>query len=179
MNTRRGEFTAPNLKDDVKTISRRDDAKKFIQGVQAYLEADHHLRPKCEHRLGTDRWCSKADIFVEFKDVKLFVEVEGSQPHPDTNVTKYWYWIDQTKPKGKVVLIHVFGHEFYDNNYRSRTALCDFLAEKIRRQGVDFVYCPIPVDKHHPWSERWLISDLLDSTKKEINKLIQQETIKK
>lgn len=152
---------------------RRDDAKRFIQEIKIYLEKEHHLQPQCECLLGTDRWCSKADIFVEFKGMKLFVEVEGSQPHPDTNVTKYWYWIDQTKPKGKVVLIHIFGHEFYDNNYRSRTVLCDFLAKKIQEQGIDFVYRPIPVDRQHPWSEKWLISDLLDSAKNEIKEFLR------
>jgi len=152
---------------------RRDDAKRFIQRIKTYLETEYHLKPKCECLLGTNRWRSKADIFVELKGVKLFIEVEGSQPHPDTNVAKYWYWIDQTKPKGKVVLIHVFGHEFYDNNYRSRTLLCGFLARKIRKQGINFVYRPIPIDKHHPWSEKWLISDLLKLTRKEINRLIK------
>ena len=151
---------------------RRDGAKKFIREIKKYLESEYQLQPKCECLLGTDRWCSKADIFIEFKGIKLFIEVEESQPHPDTNVAKYWYWIDQTKPKGKVVLIHVFGHEFYDNNYRSRTVLCDFLAKKIRKQGINFVYRPIPLEKHHAWSEKWLIFDLLKLTKETINGIL-------
>src|SRR6185503_6087840 len=92
---------------------RRDDAKRFIRQIKEYLETKFGLEPKCECRLGDYRWCPKADLFVEFKGVKLFIEVEGCQPHPDTNVTKYWYWIEKTKVKGKIVLIHVFGHEFY------------------------------------------------------------------
>lgn len=159
--------------DTAKKKLRRYDAKKFIQQIKVYLEQEHHLQPQREYPLGVERWCSKSDIYVEFNGGKLFIEVEGSQPHPDTNVTKYWYWIEHTKNKGKIILIHVFGNEFYDNNYRSRTALCGFIAEKIKKQSIDFVYYPIPIKKHHSWSENWSISNLLELTKRRINVLLK------
>ncbi len=157
---------------NVKKKFRQSDARKFIRQISNYLEKEHGLPPQHEYPLGKDRWCSKSDIYVESKGRKLFIEVEGNQPHPDTNVTKYWYWIERTKKTEKVILIHVFGNKFYNNNYRSRTVLCSFIAQKIRKAGYNFFYYPVPVNKHHVWSKSWSILKLLELTKKQIKDIL-------
>lgn len=105
---------------------------------------------------------------IEFSKAKLFIEIEEGQPHPDTNVTKYWRWMEVENVKDKIILIQVFASEFYDNNYRSRTILCDFIAKKIKESNSNFLYIPIPKEKQHKYSRNWQISDLFDEVKKKI-----------
>ena len=72
---------------------------------------------------------SKIIISFPRRDIEIiggvfsrFLAVPASRL-PDTNVTKYWFWIEKMKIKEKIILIHVFGSEFYNNNYRSRVEL--------------------------------------------------------
>ena len=151
---------------------RKNNASKFIALIKDYLQDKLHLSPKTEYKLGNHAWSSKADIAIELGKNKFFVEVEEGQNHPDTNVTKYWSWIEKEKISNKVILIQIFGSDFYDNNYRSRTELCKFIADKIKETGFDFIYIPIPEERQHKYNENWQIFDLLDQTKRKIKEIV-------
>ena len=75
----------------------------------------------------------KADFSVELSsNTFLFVEVEETQTHPDTNVSKYWMFLEKNKGIN-IILIQIFGRGFTEtkNNYRSRLDLCNFIAGKM------------------------------------------------
>jgi len=150
-------------------------AKQFIRHIDKYIKNTLKLDSKCEYRLGEARWSHKADIEVEISKPKmqLFIEVDGEQPHPDTNVTKYWYWMNKNKISKKVVLIHIFGTAFYDSNYRSRSELCNFIANKMHHEFRNFVYISVPKSKHHRSDGKWKLSDLLLPTKRAIRNIVK------
>jgi len=156
---------------------KKTDAKRFIMQIQKYLANTLKIDSKTEYLLGTDRWSHKSDIFAEIKKPKmfLFVEVEGEQSHPDTNVTKYWYWMEKNKIDKKVTLVHVFGSIFYGNNYKSRSELCGFIARKIRNAHRNFVYIPIPKSKHYKDDGTWKLSGLIEQTKNVIKNITAEK----
>jgi hypothetical protein len=155
----------------MKSITRRNNASSFIKAIKDYVEGELGLKCKTEYRLGEDKWCSMADIAIEFSKAKLFIEIEEGQTHPDTNVTKYWNWMEKENIKDKIILIQVFGSKFYDNNYRSRAILCDFIARKIKESNPNFLYISIPKETQHKYSENWQISELFDEVKKKIGEV--------
>jgi len=156
---------------------KRSYAKQFIMRIQEYLINTLKLDPKTEYRLGAYKWSHKADIFVEIKKLKmfLFVEVEGEQSHPDTNVTKYWYWMEKKIIDNKVVLVHVFGPIFYNNNYKSRSELCDFIARKIKREHRNFIYFSIPKSKNYKVDKMPKQSAWLEQTKNVIRNITTEK----
>jgi len=99
---------------------------------------------KTEYSFSKKKWDFKSDFKVEInpKDF-LIVEIESSQPHPDTNVTKYWYILEKN-PDIKITLIQIFGRGFLEkskNDYRSRLELCGFMAKKMKREFKErFIY---------------------------------------
>ena len=75
----------------------------------------------------------KADVFIKLENnYELFLEIEETQNHPDTNVSKYWMYLDK-KPDIKIILLQFFGRTFIGskNNYLSRRELCRFIAKKM------------------------------------------------
>ena len=79
--------------------TRKMTAKQFIRHIDKYIKNILRLDSECEYKMGKDKWSHKADIAVKISKpkIQLFVEVDGEQPHPDTNVTKYWYWLCKNK----------------------------------------------------------------------------------
>jgi hypothetical protein len=41
-------------------------------------------------------------------DVVVAAELESTQAHPDTNVLKYWPWLEE-RPTTRLLLVHIFG----------------------------------------------------------------------
>lgn len=144
---------------------------EFIIKICKFLSKELRLEPQREYRLGDSKCDCMADVFFQVGNAVVFIEVEEGQPHPDTNLTKYWYWIEQKKIKSPVYLIQIFGKEFYDKNYISRTRLCDFIAQKINK-SKNFYYFSIPKNKHHPKEKDWQIFSLLEETKKQIVEIV-------
>jgi len=154
-------------------MARKSNASKFIDDINNYLLNSLNKNTTKEYRLGNDIWCSKADLFLADKKNKIFIEVDEGQPHPDTNVLKYWYWMETENIKSKVLLIHVFGSYFYNNNYRSRSQLCRFLVDKMKVQFDNFEYIPVPRDVQHSYDENWTLSSLADETKEILKKRLK------
>jgi len=154
-------------------MQRKTAAKKFIKELAKYTANTLRQKPIPEYSLGREKWRYFSDLYIPVRKSKVFIEVEEGQPHPDTNVTKYWFWLDQQKIKDRIFLIHVFGSQFYDDSYRSRTQLCDFVAKKISK-SFNFKYIPIPKEKHHPYKASWRLHNLLALTKKEIREIIRK-----
>ncbi|MDO8747742.1 MAG: hypothetical protein Q7J72_01320 [Candidatus Omnitrophota bacterium] len=150
------------------------DLNEFIRNIKNYMLSEYGFGARSEYCLGPERWCFKADIACDIKNGKLIIEIEQGQPHPDTNVAKYWYWLEKSKYKGKLYLIQVFGREFYDNNYKSRADLCQFVAEKISKCHANFKYMSIPGKKSHKWEEDWRIQKLLPEVKNILNSIIKK-----
>ena len=89
-----------------------------------------------------DRTSFKADIFIK-GDPQIFVEVDEQQANPDTNVSKYWMYLEKN-PDLKITLIHVFGEIVTGQNYKSRADLAAFIANKIEgATNGSFKYHPI------------------------------------
>ena len=90
-------------------------------------KGEWHLNP------GNLKTSFRSDIQIS-KDVNnlLCIEIEEAQPHPDTNVTKYWPFLE-ANPHTRVTLLQIFGRGFMetDNNYASRMQLCKFVANKL------------------------------------------------
>jgi len=98
-----------------------------------------------EVRLSKDKFSFKADAKIELNDEIIFIEVEEAQTHPDTNVSKYWMYL-QENPDKKIKLIQIFGRAFIEtvNNYASRKKLSEFIAKKIKGSfSENFEYVPI------------------------------------
>ncbi len=84
---------------------------------------EHFKEGRSEYPSSKEKWAFKSDFRVEIspKDF-LIVEIEANQPHPDTNVTKYWKVLEEN-PDTKITLIQIFGRGFLEkskNDYRSR-----------------------------------------------------------
>lgn len=97
-----------------------------------------------ERKFSKDTWAFKSDFAIGLgQDNWLFVEIENAQPHPDTNVSKYWTLLDKNKDVN-ITLIQIFGKRFLEeskNDYRSRLDLCKFIADKIHKEyGKRFIY---------------------------------------
>lgn len=157
----------------ITSMRRSTAAKKFIKELAKYTVNTLRKKPIVEYSLGTKKWRSFSDLCIPARRSKVFIEIEEGQLHPDTNVTKYWYWLEQERIKDKIFLIHVFGSKFYDDSYRSRTQLCGFVAKKISK-SFNFKYIPIPKEKHHPYEESWRLHNLLTPTKKAIRKVVKK-----
>ncbi len=80
----------------------------------------------------------KADDCIIMDDKhEIFIEIEETQCHPDTNVSKYWMYLEENKDKN-IILIQFFGREFsIKQNYLSRLMLCKFIADKIENENVE------------------------------------------
>jgi len=84
----------------------------------------------------------KADVSVRRGENDfIFVEIEEGQPHPDTNVGKYWMYLREN-PATKATLVQILGKEFSvtTNNYKSRVDLAEFIAQKIKKEYPRFEY---------------------------------------
>jgi len=95
--------------------------------------------------LSKEKFSFKADIQINNSSEVIFIEIEESQTHPDTNVSKYWGYLE-SNPNRKVKLIQIFGRGFSEteNNYASRKKLSEFIAKKIKLAfPKDFEYVPL------------------------------------
>ena len=70
----------------------------------------------------------RADALLTDGNVLLALEVEVKQPHPDTNVGKYWL-LSEHHPYEKVILFHVYTPAY--NSYGWRKTLGEFYASKM------------------------------------------------
>ena len=90
-----------------------------------------------------------ADKHAKINDKKfLFLEVETSQKHPDTNVLKYWPYLEENR-KIKIFLIHSFLTNEINRN-GSRINLAEWLANKLQKRfGKRFYYHRIFVSQDY------------------------------
>ena len=95
--------------------------------------------------LSKEKISFKADIQINNDSELIFIEIKESQTHPDTNVSKYWVYLEGNLNK-KVKLIQIFGRGFSEteNNYTSRKKLSEFIAKKIKLAfPKNFAYVPL------------------------------------
>ena len=104
------------------------------------------VNSKEEYLFPKDKLVSyKADIAIHLaENQRIFIEVEETQSHPDSNVLKYWLYLTRNQ-NIKVDLIHIFGREFTSTkrNYKSKIKSSRFLARKMQQDlGLRFNYHP-------------------------------------
>lgn len=74
----------------------------------------------------------RADGQAKVRDICIFVEVENKQKHPDTNVLKYWPFLESA-PTASLVLIQAFSVSS-PGSKGSRNSLVKWLAERMENQ---------------------------------------------
>lgn len=158
-------------------MPKQSSAVKFVGALKEYLKKDFGIDSIPEYHLGHERYSFKSDLYFEVSGINIFIEVEDRQPHPDTNVSKYWQWVEENSIKLPVVLVQIFGKEFYGNNYRSRAELCTFIAEKIKKAGINLSYVSLKPDMLLKNSEDWSIAELFSKTKNILKEIINQKGI--
>ena len=70
----------------------------------------------------------------------MVVEIEASQPHPDTNVGKYWLLYEKYKKYNKIIVIHIYTPKFRVSSYKWRRELAKFYVKKMKDNGVPIEY---------------------------------------
>jgi len=110
-----------NLTNDVRNALIR-------RGIE--IQREHHLYPEEKQR------SPKADIVIK-KGINewIVIEIEECQTHPDTNILKYWEFLEKNKNLS-LKLIHILGRGFAEGktkkgNYISRVNNCKFLKKKM------------------------------------------------
>ena len=147
----------PNLTKTVRVIIK----SKYSQIDN---KDEWHLNP------GNLKTSFRSDIQIsKDNDNLLCIEIEEAQPHPDTNVTKYWPFLE-ANPQTRVTLLQIFGRGFMetDNNYASRMQLCKFVANKLEAMYPNrfkyvwhkFAY-PSEYYMHHSEEIAYLIVDII------------------
>ena len=90
----------------------------------------------------------EADIFIEGNNgTQIAFELESNQPHPDTNVIKYWRWIKEHNIRNRIVLIHIYGSLFNNENYIARVRNTDFVAQQIKAKNFQYFSLKCLVDR--------------------------------
>jgi len=81
----------------------------------------------------------RPDGYAIVDGVSLFVEIENTQKHPDTNVLKYWPFLEEEGTE-KMILVHVFSSQSPGVS-GSRSSLAEWVAKKIcSKFGDKFKY---------------------------------------
>ena len=98
--------------------------------MSAHGDGEADLRTRLEEALGTPlseselvlgSW-GRADLAGHVVDQAVVaVEVERSQRHPNTNVLKYWPWMDEDRRR-RVFLVQVFDRASANDSSRQRLA---------------------------------------------------------
>jgi hypothetical protein len=121
-------MTANELKEKIK-----DWLRDRIRILEDKIKIDKKLMPQY-------KWSPVPDIYIPLdEDTGIFIEIENKQQHPDSNVVKYWWWMELEEAEHrqlqnqlkKVILIQVFGEQFRGVNLKLRIDLCKFLAIKM------------------------------------------------
>ena len=68
------------------------------------------------------------DFHAQERGVLILLEVENTQKHPNTNVTKIWPYLECELTK-KILLIHVFTNK--NTASPNRVKLCSFIGDKL------------------------------------------------
>ena len=77
-------------------------------------------------------------------EVLVAAELESTQRHPDTNVLKYWPWLEE-RPGTTLILVHVFGRWSLSRT-GNRSRLAGWVARKIGAAvGSRFAYCRLDI----------------------------------
>ena len=139
------------------------------QGVKDYLER-LGVFFNGELLLGERKkeW-GKSEYHRRFSENKIAVlEVDIDQTHPDTNVVKFWPYLE-SNPKIQVLLIHAFTlvndkNEASRSFKGSRRRLCDWYGRRIERELPGrFVYKSIVVDDLHDTKQLSALQELISS----------------
>jgi len=113
----------------------------------------------------------KSDGLITDGKILISLEVERSQPHPDTNVGKYWYVYEKCGKYDKIVLIHVFIPT--SKSHRWREALGEFYANKMVEYGIPLEYVRVDYREKHINSETAL-NEVIEMVKKYINQYMNR-----
>ena len=105
------------------------DVIKSLKDEGVLIEEEYYLYPEKQRS-------PKADIIIR-KDSNnwIAVEIEETQTHPDTNILKYWEFLEKNKNLS-LKLIQILGRGFVEGktkkgNYVSRVNNCKFLKVKM------------------------------------------------
>jgi hypothetical protein len=132
------------------------------------------VHPKEFYLSPKERISFKADIAIHPNDNELLiVEIEEKQSSPDTNVSKYWMYL-QDHPEKKIKIIQVFGEIFHASpqGYHSRKELAGFIAGQMENIYKDrFSYKSIDL-RYFPISYKSRLDTISDRVIKEIEELI-------
>lgn len=118
-------------------------AEKILSNLKSWLIKEKRIDKTmigCKKLIPGCRWSPVTDFQVRLNNGnRIFVEIEEGQKHPEGNVAKYWWWIEEKhisrdKNIKKLVLIQLFGKRFQNGaNNKSRVEVCKFLASKMKK----------------------------------------------
>jgi hypothetical protein len=127
----------------MRDVGRHEHRRALNMPPWTQLESDlstwlkTFARPGLEYRgpnqaiLGFPSDWFRSDGLLTDGRVLLAIEVEASQMHPDTNVGKYWL-LQRHRAFDKTILFHIYTPAY--NSYKSRKALGEFYAEKMKSE---------------------------------------------
>lgn len=122
--------------------------KTNLKNIEISKLIESHLNVKFknyEYQLGG--W-GDADNYCQLdENIFIFLECECTQKHPNTNVLKYWPFLEENKDY-KVILFHYFYPE--NKAPKNRVRLCRFTASKLVSLFKErFQYINLGVDINH------------------------------
>lgn len=117
-------------------------AEKILSNLKSWLIKEKRIDKTmigCKKLIPGCRWSPKVDFQLRLSNGnRVFIEIEEGQHHPEGNVGKYGWWIEEKhisrdKNIKKVVLIQLFGKRFQNGADKSRFEVCKFLASKMKK----------------------------------------------
>lgn len=146
-----GEYLLNISSLEIKFMSKKDE-----QEISRLIENNLGFRFK-NRKYILDDW-GQVDNWCEIiKDTFVFLEVETSQQHPNTNVLKVWPYLSSHKNVRIFLIQTYFTHSPGINSSRGR--LSEWLGNELQEIMTNrFNYCRIIVDKNIDWN---LIKDEL------------------
>lgn len=99
------------------------EALKKMCGRQSQFFGSHAGLP------GLPRDAFQSDGLLASAHACLALEVECTQNHPDTNVSKYWLLLETNSQLKQLVVVHVFTPAY--TSYPWRMKLAEFIAGKL------------------------------------------------
>ena len=121
-----------------------------IEGsIKSWFEQEAHgllAEARLEYPLRLPRGAPEcgADLGIVLPSQLIFLEVDNSGTPVDTNVSKYWPWLETQRPATPVLLIHVLNPlTFQGKSYSAHIVIANFIAEQITKVWPGFRYVQI------------------------------------
>lgn len=119
-----------------------------------------------------------ADLGIMLPNQLIFLEVDNSGTPIDTNVSKYWPWLEAQRPSKPVLLIHILNPKtFTGQSYRSHVMIAQFIADQIARAWPGFLYVQVKdLSNDENWHQT-AIEQVQELIRPHLDRLLQKGSI--